>query len=398
MKRQCLILLLLLLCGVGVVPVSYAQKLYTVEETPNVHLQDETQFVTDPAGVLSGEAKQNLNAAIVKVSKDYAVQIAIVILLGMDTSRYGSDREFSNRLFRHWGVGDKETNRGLLLLLFTHPDQRVINFEVGYGLEGDLPDALCRRIQEERMIPLMRDGNYVAGLEAGIQSVAEVLSKDSELIEEYKSEQEEDIWGVRFMAFLFWSGIFYFYYKSTIKLVRQTISQEPSYVDLVKLRFRPFSYWPTILWFVCLLFLLYRDFHFLLVIFYSMLYSIFPLAFMLVWFWRIKTRTHRKCVCRSCGRAGTTRYTSSETTAEPTKDIEGFNTHTFFCTACDYRHELKTPLTIADKKTFGKGYKNGLVNYRQMRFTSSRSGGSRSSRSGSWGGGSSGGGGASSRF
>lgn len=142
MKRQCLILLLLLLCGVGVVPVSYAQKLYTVEETPNVHLQDETQFVTDPAGVLSGEAKQSLNAAIVKVSKDYAVQIAIVILLGMDTSRYGSDREFSNRLFRHWGVGDKETDRGLLLLLFTHPDQRVINFEVGYGLEGDLPDAL----------------------------------------------------------------------------------------------------------------------------------------------------------------------------------------------------------------------------------------------------------------
>ena len=398
MKRQYIILLLLLLFGAGFGPALYAQKLYTVEETPNVHLQDETQFVTDPAGVLSGEEKQRLNAAIAKTGEDYAVQIAIVILPGMDTSQYGSDREFSNRLFRHWGIGDKATNRGLLLLLFTLPEQRVINFEVGYGLEGDLPDALCKRIQEDRMIPLMKNGDYAAGLEAGLQAVAEVLSNNSELIGAVSTEQE-DIWAARFIAILSWIAIFYFYYKSTIRLVKRTIAKEPSYVDLVKLRFRPFTYWPTILWFVCLLFLLYRDFHILLVVFYSMLYSIFPLLFMMFWFRRIRIRAHEKCVCQSCGSAGTTRHTSTKTTVEPTKDAKGYNMHTFLCAACGYAHILTTALTLADKKGSGKGYKNGLVDYKRMRRGNRSSGRSGSSSSGgSWGGGSSGGGGSSSRF
>ena len=54
---------------------------------------------------------------------------------------------FSNELFARWGIGQKENNNGVLVLFVL--DQRKIRFEVGYGMEGILPDAVCKRIQSQ---------------------------------------------------------------------------------------------------------------------------------------------------------------------------------------------------------------------------------------------------------
>ena len=75
---------------------------------------------------------------------------------GIDTGSYGSLHEFGTELYNRWNLGDKKTNRGLLILLVTNPDEREISFVTGYGLEGLLPDAYCKRIQSNIMVPLMR--------------------------------------------------------------------------------------------------------------------------------------------------------------------------------------------------------------------------------------------------
>lgn len=348
-------------------------------------------------GVLSSDEKQGLNAAITKINHDYAVQIALVILPGMDTSKYGSDREFANLLFRHWGIGSKETNRGLLLLLFTQPEQRTIVFEVGYGLEGELPDALCKLIQVNKMVPLMKDGDYAAGLEAGLWAVAEVLSKNSELIDLYKSEQQEEKWGKRFMIFLIWLAVFFFYRSSTIKLVKHTISDVPSYLDLVKLRASPFRIWPTLLWLLTVYGIARLEVSPRWSLFYGICFSLLPLACMMIWFGLIQVRTRKRCFCQSCGRPGTTKHLSSQPTTKPTNNSKGFKTHTFVCTACGYRHRLETPITSKNKRRWGKGYHDAVVDYESTRDLLSSSENSCDS-GGDWGGGSSGGGGASTRF
>ena len=65
---------------------------------------------------------------------------------------------FCHQLLNKWGVGKKDKNNGLVILLVT--DQRCIQFYTGYGLEGVLPDAICKRIQTRYMIPYLKDGNW----------------------------------------------------------------------------------------------------------------------------------------------------------------------------------------------------------------------------------------------
>jgi len=77
--------------------------------------------------------------------------------------------DFSHRLLNEWGVGKQGKNNGLVILLVT--DQRCIQFYTGYGLEGDLPDAICKRIQTRDMIPYLKDGNWDAGMVAGVRAV-----------------------------------------------------------------------------------------------------------------------------------------------------------------------------------------------------------------------------------
>ena len=81
------------------------------------------------------------------------MEIAIVVLPAIDGDTYGSAREFANELFNTWSIGKKETDRGLLIQLITNEDNRENTFEVGYGLEGELTDGLCKLIQKHRMIP-----------------------------------------------------------------------------------------------------------------------------------------------------------------------------------------------------------------------------------------------------
>ena len=76
--------------------------------------------------------------------------------------------DFCHQLLNKWGVGQKGKDNGLIILLVT--DQRCIQFYTGYGLEGPLPDAICKRIQTRDMIPYLKDERWSEGMEAGIRA------------------------------------------------------------------------------------------------------------------------------------------------------------------------------------------------------------------------------------
>ena len=186
-----------------------AQTAYRVEDVPNVQLIDYTRFVSDPNDSIDEADEAALNQRIGYLRDSLDVEIAVVVLPAIDGDKYGSAREFANELFNTWGIGKKETDRGLLILLITNEDNREVTFEVGYGLEGELTDGLCKLIQKRRMIPPMKEGRYGEGLLAGVEEVRKVLTQDSTLEAEKKRKTRNRIL-IWWLVGLFYYG-FYLY-------------------------------------------------------------------------------------------------------------------------------------------------------------------------------------------
>lgn len=158
-------ILLLLLTVVGV-----EAKSYRVSDVQNVQLRDSRRFVTNPDGILSDDAVQSLDSICYALKESGLAQVVVVALSDI----YPRDMfSFSQELFEGWGVGDKELQNGLGILLVG--DMREIRFHTGYGLEAALPDALCRRIQQEFMVPYFRTGDYSQGMVEGLRAVDSVL-------------------------------------------------------------------------------------------------------------------------------------------------------------------------------------------------------------------------------
>jgi len=129
-------------------------------------------YVNDFAGVLSEEAKQQLTALCSEVDEKAHAQIAVVTvhtLEGLEAA------DFANRLFQRWGVGHKDDNRGVLVLLAV--DDHKYWVEVGYGLEPILPDGKVGGFGRE-MVPRLRAGDYNAGLLHLTSEIADVIAGD----------------------------------------------------------------------------------------------------------------------------------------------------------------------------------------------------------------------------
>jgi uncharacterized protein len=104
-------------------------------------------------------------------SSDQLVVVTLKSLQGTSIEDYGY------QLGRAWGIGQKKVNNGALLIVA--PNERKVRIEVGYGLEGDLPDAVAKLIIEERILPNFRQGNMVGGVVGGTESIIQVLSGDA---------------------------------------------------------------------------------------------------------------------------------------------------------------------------------------------------------------------------
>lgn len=164
MKRILAILLFLVVCQVvGARP-------YSTKEIPNVQIANRYNFTSNPDGILSQAAVARIDSICYDLRHRGIAQTAVVAVEEIDTDDVF---EFAYELFSSWGVGSK-SNSGIGVLLVE--SAREIRFVTGYGVEGVLPDAICKRIQTEYMLPYFRNGDYSTGMVAGLEAIRAVLN------------------------------------------------------------------------------------------------------------------------------------------------------------------------------------------------------------------------------
>lgn len=159
---------------------------------PAVHLADSTRWVSNPDGILSAEGEAAVNRQLQQLAQQTSAEFAVVVVDDLDQDI----DEFATALFRKWGLGKKDTNNGLLLIVAK--DQREMVFRTGGGVEGLLPDGLLGSIIRNEIRPHFREDDYDGGVEAGVAAVCTVLSSPEgreEILSKYANNSEDDISG-----------------------------------------------------------------------------------------------------------------------------------------------------------------------------------------------------------
>ncbi|MGL5981194.1 MAG: TPM domain-containing protein [Phocaeicola sp.] len=175
-------LLLLLLLAPTTLTIN--AKEYKVKEVPMVHLQDQRRFVSNPDKILTTQTVATIDNMLYALQQETGIQVLVVAVTGIEG---GDCFDFAHRLGEENGVGEKGRDNGLVVLLST--DERCIQFATGYGLEGTLPDAICKRIQNQFMLPYFKNNRWDEGMLEGMKAVNGYLTGSMESLN--NAEQED---------------------------------------------------------------------------------------------------------------------------------------------------------------------------------------------------------------
>jgi uncharacterized protein len=155
----CLILILLALPALAQQPQDYPKP---------------TGFVNDFAGVVDAASAQSLEALCREVNDKTGAQMVLVTVKNLG----GNDvKDFANRLYKAWGIGQKGKDNGILLV--NAIEDRQLWIEVGYGLEGILPDGKVGSIRDQYVFPELKAGRYGSAYLAGLSVIAGVIAQDA---------------------------------------------------------------------------------------------------------------------------------------------------------------------------------------------------------------------------
>mgnify|MGYP001157698892 FL=1 len=181
MLRYIFVSLVLFVAGLSAGAVDY-----TVEQIPNVHVADKTQYVTNPDGILSQEAVGQLNAQLADIWAQSSAEVVAVVVRSIGDAEIN---DFATRLFEYWGIGKKDTSNGLLILVVE--GQRKAVLRTGYGAEGLLPDVICGRIIRDVMAPSFKKGDYDTGMINAVAQIHSIVTTPG-AIEELQSKYAND--------------------------------------------------------------------------------------------------------------------------------------------------------------------------------------------------------------
>ena len=129
------------------------------------------RYFNDYAGVVSKTAALRFNEELAQFERETSDQVVVAIFPKMQSDSDIAD--YTQRVAQAWGVGQKERRNGVVLFVFVQ--DRKMFIQVGYGLEGALPDITAFDITEYRMKPLFRNGDYEGGLATGIDSIFKAI-------------------------------------------------------------------------------------------------------------------------------------------------------------------------------------------------------------------------------
>ena len=149
-------------------------------------------FVRDDAGILTVEEEQELESIVSTLQVETSQEIGILIV---QTVQGESISDVAYEVFTKWGIGQKETNNGLLMLIAVQ--DKNIWITTGRGLEGVLPDILVKKIIDTEVFPSFKTGAYATGIKSGILAIQKVTAG------EYTPIQSNSSQGAFFIVLLF---------------------------------------------------------------------------------------------------------------------------------------------------------------------------------------------------
>ena len=125
------------------------------------------QYFNDYANVVSPATADRLNRTLEDFERQTSSQVLVVVYPKMESD--SSIEDYAVRVARAWRVGQQAKNNGAVLFVFVQ--NRKMTMQTGYGLEGALPDALCKRIIDEQITPRFKAGDFDGGLTAGVAAI-----------------------------------------------------------------------------------------------------------------------------------------------------------------------------------------------------------------------------------
>ncbi|MEW6087454.1 MAG: TPM domain-containing protein [bacterium] len=161
-------------------------------------------YVSDFANVISVDDSRQMSSLIQDLKDKTKAEVAVVTLstIGDETIE-----EYAVKLFEKWKIGEKGKDTGVLILLAVK--ERKVKIEVGYGLEGVIPDGLAGRIIDQAMIPYFKTGDFSSGLKNGTIGVVDLIKKEHK-INGAKNNFEDEKNFVFFILIIFIVVIFSF--------------------------------------------------------------------------------------------------------------------------------------------------------------------------------------------
>ena len=160
---------------------------YTPDNLPIPYLQDKTQYVSNPDGILSQTAVDSLNLWLGQMESEHGVQTVLAVV---ERIKGGETYDFCMALARKYGIGSKEQNSGLVILLST--GDRAYTILTGRGLEGTLPDAICKRIENRQMLPSLREGDWDQAMLNTVRTIKAYIDGDDSLVGSSDFDDEDD--------------------------------------------------------------------------------------------------------------------------------------------------------------------------------------------------------------
>jgi uncharacterized protein len=134
-----------------------------------------TGRVVDGAGLLAPDVRQRIGDKLKAHEDKTSDQVVVATVPSLQDVTI---EDFANGLFRHWQLGQKARNNGVLLIVA--PKERKVRIEVGYGVEGALTDALSKVIITTAIAPKFKTGDFAGGIEAGVDAILTILAGDAE--------------------------------------------------------------------------------------------------------------------------------------------------------------------------------------------------------------------------
>jgi uncharacterized protein len=198
MMKKLLSIFILLLASL----LSFSQDKFDLEKLLQ---QKPNKLVNDYTTTLTADQQQVLENKLVAFDDSTSTQIAVVIiptLNGNDVTNYGV------KLGRAWGVGGKEHNNGVLLLIVNGDranGDKKLYIGTGYGVEGALPDITAKHIIEDVIVPNFKGDDYYRGIEEGTDAIIQAVKGEYKAPEGYRSGKG---WGGRIIFIIIMIIIF----------------------------------------------------------------------------------------------------------------------------------------------------------------------------------------------